>query len=90
MFKKNNAVYHDKMKQLSKVTVTEQGVHFTLNYSSIDLTPEAIPGLLADVIELYAYMKPTLERLQAERDKNKTEPNTPPEDEPIDLTGIPF
>lgn len=93
IFKKNKALYYDKMNCLKEVTVTEEAVKLHLNWSAIDLKPEDIPGLLADVVQIYAHIKPTLDRKSAEKieeAKQHNKSNDDKIDEVVDLADIPF
>lgn len=85
LFKKDKALYIEKMDVLSGVTVSPDKVKFSLNYSSIDLTPESVPKLLSDVVQLYALVKPTLDAKTEASQKQSEQPL----DEP-DLSDIPF
>lgn len=94
MFKKTNAVYIEKMRKLTKVTVTDETVKANIGYYDLYFEPEEIPKLLADFMELYAAVKPTLEKKQAALEKERAEAGEKTEvvvdDKPIDLSEIPF
>jgi len=95
VFKKNRAAYFEKMGTFTEVTITEDKVKFSLNYSSITMNLEEVPKLLADVMQLYAMAKPILDRKSLEATKKKLaglagEKDSDDSDEPIDLSDIPF
>ena len=84
LFKKSSAIFVEKMNKLSDVTISEDKVKFSLNYSSIDLNPEEVPKLVSDLIQVYGMIKPIL-------DKKSEEEQAESEDkERIDLSEIPF
>lgn len=91
IFKKSQATYIERMEVLSNVTVTEDKVLATLQYSQNTFKPEDIPKLLSDVIQLYTLVKPILDKKSEEAEKAKTdEEKLKTEDTPIDLSEIPF
>ena len=91
IFKKSQATYIEKMDLLTNVTVTDEKVLATLQYSQNTFRPEDIPKLLADVMQLYALVKPILDKKSEEAEKEKTdEEKLKLEDTPIDLSNIPF
>lgn len=92
IFKRDKAIYYENMNLVREVTVTEEKVHFNLNYSSIDLKPEDVPKLLADAMQLYAHVKPTLDKKSEELEAERAASEEPkqPDDKPIDLSEIPF
>lgn len=93
IFKKSSAVHIDHMDVLSKVTITDDKVLFTIQYSETNMKPEDVPKLLADVMRLYALVKPTLDEKSlkatedAEQDIKIEDIN---DTAPIDLSNIPF
>lgn len=89
VFKKNAAITIEKMNVLEKVVINEDTVRFTMHYSQMDLKPEQIPKLLSDVMQLYAMVKPALDKKTL--DKKKEEIATAESDDTsIDLSDIPF
>lgn len=97
MFKKTNAVYIESMRKLTNVTVTEETVKANIGYYDLTFQPEEIPKVLADFMELYAAVKPTLDKKQAQLEKERAESQEAVDkggavvdDKPIDLSEIPF
>ena len=91
IFKKSQATYIERMELLTNVTVTEEKVLATLQYSQNTFKPEDIPKLLSDVMQLYALVKPILDKKSEEAEKEKTdEEKLKLDDTPIDLSNIPF
>lgn len=91
IFKKAKAVYVEKMNQVSKVTITEETVKFNIGWSDHTFKPEEIPGLVADLIQIYGIVKPAIDKRSEEAESNKTdEQKNDPSNEPIDLSEIPF
>jgi hypothetical protein len=95
IFKKSKAIYVERMDLLSGVTVTDDKVHFSLNYSGIDLNAEDIPKLLADAMQLYSMVKPSLDAkseamMEKAKEHNAVNSEVKIDDEPIDLSSIPF
>ena len=89
IFKKTAAVKIDKMGVLTDITLTEESVEFHCNYSTLKFKVEEIPKLLADVMQLYVYVKPTIDKKQANSLKNKAE-ELEEDSEELDLSEIPF
>ncbi len=91
IFKKEQAVFIEKMNTLSNVTISDNKIKFELQYSSISLSLTDIPKLMGDVIELYGLVKPTLDKLsiEAEEERKKSE-DIDTDDKPIDLSEVPF
>lgn len=94
MFKKNPAIVIDKMNQLRDVVITNETVKFSLDYSAKTLELKEVPKLLSDVMQLYVYAKPLLDKQQAEKLKKEAKSlNEQSEDIDsgnIDLDSIPF
>ena len=89
IFKKQEAVFVDKMNKLSKVTVTEDQVKFNIGYYDHSMKIDEMPGLVSDIIQIYGIVKPHLDKLQQEREAEAAKSNEV-DDKPIDLTEIPF
>lgn len=83
------AVQIKKMSVISDIIISEEEVKMKLNYSSIDLKLEDIPKLLSDVMQLYVYVKPILDKQQAKALKDKAK-DLEKDAETIDLSEIPF
>lgn len=92
IFKRSSAVFVERMNLLRNVSVSEDKVLFNVNYSNIELSPEEIPGLVSDLIQVYGIIKPTLDKLSQEKEAAQAKTDTPPapDDKPIDLSEIPF
>lgn len=88
IFKKTNAVFVEKMNNLRNVSVSEDKVMFSLNYSGIEMKPEDIPGLVSDLIQIYGMVKPVLDKKSEALEAENAKTENP--DEPIDLSNIPF
>lgn len=90
IFKKTAAVQIENMNQLKNITITEETVKFGLSssYSVETLKLEEIPKLLSDVMQLYVYVKPLLDK--RESNGHKDEAAKIDDDAPIDLSDIPF
>lgn len=90
IFKKTSAVQIDKMNRINSVTITEENVKFSLSgsYSIETVKLEDVPKLLSDMIQLYTYVKPLLDK--RESDSLKTDAAAIDNDKPIDLSEIPF
>lgn len=94
ILKKNKAITIDKMQKLTELTITEDTVKLHMQYSNITFKVEEIPALLSDVIQLYAIVKPILDKKELQKAKEKvdtlTESTSVDDDTPIDLSDIPF
>lgn len=92
IFKRSSAVFVEKMNVLKNVSVSEDKVLFNVNYSNIELSPEEIPGLVSDLIQVYGIIKPTLDKMSEERQKelDKEKSDNKDADKPVDLSEIPF
>ena len=91
IFSKSKAICYEKMNHLKRVTITEEKVSFNVNYSSIDVDIKNIPGLLADLIQIYGDVKPMLDKKSQELEAAKSEEEkAKSNDGPIDLSDIPF
>lgn len=88
IFKKTSAVQIDKMNVVKDVIINEEKVKFSLNYSSTTLELDEVPKLLADVMQLYVYTKPLLDKRAAQEAKDKADELA--DEDTLDLTEIPF
>ena len=89
IFKRSSAVFVEKMNILRNVSVSEDKVLFNINYSSIELAPEEIPGIVSDLIQVYGIIKPTLDEISQKREAEAKKDN-PEGDKLVDLSEIPF
>jgi len=90
IFKRSSAVFVERMNLLRNVSVSEDKVLFNVNYSNIELSPEEIPGLVSDLIQVYGIIKPTLDRLSQEKEETEKKASPKSEVKPVDLSEIPF
>lgn len=91
IFKRSSAVFVEKMNQLRNVSVSEDKVIFNINYSNIELSPDEVPGLVSDLIQVYGIIKPTLDKLSQEKEaEEKKNAAADTEVKPVDLSEIPF
>ena len=90
IFKRSSAVFVEKMNLLRNVSVSEDKVLFNVNYSNIELSPEEIPGLVSDLIQVYGIIKPTLDKLSQEKEDAEKQASADTEIKPVDLSEIPF
>lgn len=91
LFKKNKAITIDKMNVLDDVVVNEEKLKFTVQYSNISIPIEKVPGLLADIMQVYSLVKPALDQKSIEATKEQEKDKADDVDlEPIDLSDIPF
>ena len=91
IFKKTEAIFVEKMNVIKDVTISEDKVKFGIGYYDINISPEDVPRLVSDFIQVYGIVKPTLDKLSEakEAEQNKiSEPST--DEKPIDLSEIPF
>ena len=77
IFKKTEAIFVEKMNVIKDVTISEDKVKFGIGYYDINISPEDVPRLVSDLIQVYGIAKPTLDKLseakEAEAKKNATE-----------------
>lgn len=90
IFKKSHAVTIEKMDVLKQLVVNENSVRFSLNYSNIDLKPEEVPKLLADIMQIYTLVKPALDKKTLDLENEKSGDPKEEDSKPIDLSDIPF
>lgn len=92
IFKRSSAVFIEKMNLLRNVSASEDKVLFRVDYSNIELSPEEIPGLVSDLIQVYGIIKPTLDKISEERQKelDKGKSDNKDADKTVDLSEIPF
>lgn len=92
IFKRTEAIFVAKMNQIKDVTISEDKLKFNIGYYDISIVPEDVPGLVSDLIQVYGIIKPTLDKMSEERqkelDKEKSDNNEA--DKPLDLSEIPF
>jgi hypothetical protein len=89
IFKKQEAVFVDKMNKLSKVTVTDDQVKFNIGYYDHSMKIDELPGLVSDLRYREAAFRHYSDKLQKEREAEAAKNNTV-DDKPIDLSEIPF
>jgi len=90
IFKKSQATFVEKMNVLKDVTISEDKVKFNLGWSNIDLTPEEIPQIVSDLIQVYGMIKPILDEKSEAKQKELDKTDKESEEKFIDLSEIPF
>lgn len=89
ILKKSEAIFIDSMEHLTNVMVTDDVCKFTLDYSQMTVKSSDVPKLLSDLMQLYAMVKPALDKKTLEAQDENLRRETP-SDERIDLSNIPF
>ena len=92
IFKRTEAIFVEKMNQIKDVTISEDKLKFNIGYYDISIAPEDVPGLVSDLIQVYGIIKPTLDKMSEERQKelDKERSDNKDADNQLDLSEIPF